>query len=53
MDNLVVLNNERVSKRNGKFFARNYNFKILPEGLNKYFNVYFHKDINILYQIKL
>ena len=39
MENLVVLNNEKVSKQNGKFFSRNYNFKILPEGLNKYFNV--------------
>ena len=39
MDSLVVLNNEKVSKKNGKFFSRNYNFKILPEGLNKYFNV--------------
>lgn len=39
MDNLVVLNNEKVSKQNGKFFSRNYNFKILPEGLNRYFNV--------------
>ena len=39
MDNLVVLNNERVSKENNEFYSRNYNFKILPEGLNKYFNV--------------
>ena len=39
MDSLVVLNNEKVSKQNGKFYSRNYNFKILPEGLNKYFNV--------------
>ena len=39
MDNLVVLNNEKVSKENGKFYSRNYNFKILPEGLNKHFNV--------------
>ena len=39
MDNLVVLNNEKVSKENGKFFSRNYNFKILPEGLNRYFKV--------------
>ena len=39
MENLVVLNNEKVSKQNGKFFSRNYNFKILPEGLNRYFNV--------------
>ena len=39
MDNLVVLNNERVSKENNEFYLRNYNFKILLEGLNKYFNV--------------
>ena len=39
MENLVVLNNEKVSTNNGKFFSRNYNFKILPEGLNRYFNV--------------
>ena len=39
MDNLVVLNNEKVSKENNKFYSRNYNFKILPEGLNKHFNV--------------
>ena len=39
MQNLIVLNNEKVSKSNGKFFSRNYNFKILPEGLNRYFNV--------------
>ena len=39
MDNLVVLNNEKVSEQNGNFFSRNYNFKILPEGLNRYFNV--------------
>ena len=39
MDNLVVLNNEKVSEENGEFFSRNYNFKILPEGLNRYFNV--------------
>ena len=39
MDNLVVLNNEKVSKENDEFFSRNYNFKILPEGLKRYFNV--------------
>ena len=39
MDKLIVLNNERVSKENEKFFSRNYNFKLLPEGLNKHFNV--------------
>mgnify|MGYP006107863305 CR=1 FL=1 len=48
MDNLVVLNNEKVSKDNGKFYSRNYNFKILPEGLNKHFNVEYivRKSIN-------
>ena len=39
MENLVVLNNEKVSKQNGRFFTRNYILKRLPEGLNKYFNV--------------
>ena len=39
MDNLVVLNNEKIFKDNNKFFCRNFNFKILPEGLNKFFNV--------------
>ena len=39
MDNLVVLNNEKISEKNNKFYCRNFNFKILPEGLNKFFNV--------------
>ena len=39
MDNLVVLNNEKVSKKNNEFYTRNFNFKILPEGLNRYFKV--------------
>ena len=39
MENLVVLNNEKVSRKDQKFFSRNYNFKILPEGLSKYFDV--------------
>ncbi len=39
MDNLVVLNNEKVSKENNEFHSRNYNFKILPEGLSRYFKV--------------
>ena len=41
MENLVILNNEKVSKQNGKFFSRNYILKRLPEGLNNYFNVEF------------
>ena len=36
---LVVINNEKVSKENSQFFSRNYNFKILPEGLSKFFKV--------------
>ena len=36
---LVVINNEKVSKENNQFYSRNYNFKILPEGLNKFFKV--------------
>ena len=39
MDNLIVLNNEKISEKNGNFYCRNFNFKILPEGLNKFFNV--------------
>ena len=39
MENLVVLNNEKISEKNNKFYCRNFNFKILPEGLNKFFNV--------------
>ena len=36
---LVVINNEKVSKENNQFYSRNYNFKILPEGLNNFFKV--------------
>ena len=39
MENLVVLNNEKISKKNKKYYCRNFNFKILPEGLNRFFNV--------------
>ena len=54
MENLVVLNNEKVSKQNGKYFSRNYNFKILPEGLNRYFNVeYIVRKSNIRESHKL
>ncbi len=38
-DELIVLNNEKVSLENNEFYSRNYNFKILPEGLARYFNV--------------
>ena len=36
---LVVINNEKVSKENNQFYSRNYNFKIPPVGLNKFFKV--------------
>ena len=36
---LIVLNNEKVSKNNNEYYCRNYNFKILPEGLNNFFKV--------------
>jgi len=38
-NSLVVINNEKVSQEKSGFYSRNYNFKILPEGLNNYFNV--------------
>ena len=41
MENLVVLNNEKVSTHNKKFFSRNYNIKRLSEGLTNYYNVKF------------
>ena len=56
MDNLVVVNNEKISRKNNKFFCRNFNFKILPEGLNRFFNVQYiarlsktdeHHELNI------
>ena len=56
MENLIVLNNEKVSKYKGKFFSRNYNFKILPEGLNKYFNVEYivrKSEINESHELEL
>lgn len=39
MNNLVVLNNEKISEKNKKFFCRNFNSMALPEGLNNFFNV--------------
>ena len=30
---------KKFQKKMVNFFSRNYNFKILPEGLNRYFNV--------------
>ena len=41
MDNneLIIINNEKVSKENNEFYSKIYNFKILPEGLNNYYKV--------------
>ena len=36
---LIVINNEKVFEDNNEFYSRNYNFKILPEGLNNYHKV--------------
>jgi len=36
---LIVLNNEKVSKKGNVYYSRNYNLKILPEGLNDFLNV--------------
>ncbi len=38
-NSLVVINNEKVFEDNNEFYSRNYNFKILPEGLNNYHKV--------------
>ena len=39
MDNLVVLNNEKFQREKMVNFQEITIFKILPEGLNRYFNV--------------
>ena len=36
---LVILNNEKVYRENGEFFCDNLDLKVLPEGLNNYFDV--------------
>ena len=36
---LVILNNEKVFNDNGDFYCDNLDLKVLPEGLNEYFNV--------------
>lgn len=39
--NLVILNNEKVYKDEKGFFCDNLDLKVVPEGLNKYFNIKF------------
>ncbi len=40
-ENLVILNNEKVFKEEGSFFCDNLDLKVVPEGLNDFFNVKF------------
>ena len=37
--NLVIINNEKISKEKNSFFCDNIDIKSLPENLNKYFDV--------------
>ena len=37
--NLVIINNEKVFKENNSFYCDNLNLKIIPEGLNEYYEV--------------
>ena len=36
---LVIINNEKIFKENNNFYCDNLNLKILPEGLNEYYEV--------------
>ena len=38
-NSLVIINNEKVCEKGNEFYCDNYNFKILPEGLNNYYQV--------------
>ena len=40
-ENLVIINNEKVFSDNGSFFCENLDLKVVPEGLNNFFNVRF------------
>jgi glycosyltransferase involved in cell wall biosynthesis len=40
-ENLVILNNEKIFKENNKYYCENLDLKIVPEGLNNFFNVKF------------
>ena len=37
---LVLINNEKVSKKENKYFCHNIDMKSIPEGLSKYFEVF-------------
>ena len=38
-ENLVILNNEKIFEENGNFYCENLDLKVVPEGLNNYFDV--------------
>ncbi len=38
---LIILNNEKVSRDKNGFYCENLDLKVLPEGLNDYFNVHY------------
>ena len=40
-ENLVILNNEKIFKKNEKYYCDNLDLKVVPEGLNNFFNVKF------------
>ena len=40
-ENLVILNNEKIFEENGNFYCENLDLKVVPEGLNNYFDVSF------------
>ena len=37
--NLIIINNEKIFKENNNFYCDNLDLKILPEGLNDYYQV--------------
>ena len=37
---LILINNEKVSKKENKYYCHNIDMKSIPEGLSKYFDVY-------------
>ena len=39
-DKLIIINNEKVSKKNNKFYCQNIDMKSIPEGLSKNFEVF-------------
>ena len=40
-ENLTILNNEKIFKDKEKYYCENLDLKVVPEGLNNFFNVKF------------